>query len=75
MMFFSHRICGRKEGAASGLRGSDERGGPRRPPPLARPAQDGGREAAAEHKGRRWGLTSDRKVCADFWAPTCSRYS
>jgi len=20
-------------------------------------------------------LTSDRKVCADFWAPTCSRYS
>lgn len=55
VMFFSHRICGRKEGAASGLRGSDERGGPRRPPPLARPAQDGGREAAAEHKGRRGG--------------------
>lgn len=20
-------------------------------------------------------LTSDRNVCADFWAPTCSRYS
>lgn len=39
----------------------------------ARPSSSSG--ARNEKLGATRRLTSERKVCADFWAPTCSRYS
>lgn len=63
MMFFSHRICGDTE----------ERTGASGTPPTPT-GPEGQRGAGAGH-GMAARLTSDRKVWADFWAPTCSRYS
>lgn len=50
--------------------------------PSARPSgtttgalTEAGRRGPWGSGGRQGQLTSDRKVCADFWAPMCSRYS
>lgn len=63
VMFFSHRIC-RKGRGGSGQQ----------------PPQGWGSRTPPGWDGGVWGccpppLTSDKKVWADFWAPTCSRYS
>lgn len=65
VMFFSHRIC--REGHGEGRGGQQP------------PKGWGSRTPRGWFGGVRGccppPLTSDKKVWADFWAPTCSRYS
>lgn len=47
---------------------------------VAAPENKGSKNSGEEGVSRNWmikgvPLTSDKKVCADFCAPTCSKYS